>query len=235
MPTLRAVAPSPNVRSNAASPAALAPKTPTLVTALTTASHTPWRGRRARASLPPRRLWLPSNRLMPDVNFERRWTPIGKRVKNGPMVNWRMWQPPRRGRLKKGAPSEPPKRYPPGNRNALRPSSRPGSGFRRLRDGGTAAGSAVGGVRPATAAECRHQRSCRSRNFPQMRDVHLPQSRAHALPKVSRRGPMHIHRRCRGWLQGSHRNSPQTGWHARVRRWRKRHHRPALLQTQWTL
>jgi hypothetical protein len=126
------------------------------------------------------------------------------------MVNWRMWQPPRRGRLKKGAPSEPPKRYPPGNRNALRPSSRPGSEFRRLRDGGTAAGSAVGGVRPATAAECRHQRSCRSRNFPQMRDVHLPQSRAHALPKVSRPGPMHIHRRCRGWLQGSDRNSTQT-------------------------
>jgi hypothetical protein len=23
--------------------------------------------------------------------------------------------------------------------------------------------------------------------------------------------------------------------HAQVRRWRKRHHRPALLQTQWTL
>ena len=96
---------------------------------------------------------------MPDVNSGRRWTPTGRPAKNGPMLNWQMWQPPRR-RLKKGAPNEPPGRNPPGNRNARRPSCRPGSRFRSCGDGGAAAGVATGRARTGTTAECRHQRSC---------------------------------------------------------------------------
>ena len=114
MPSPCAAAPCLNVRSNAASRVALAPKTPWLVTALITALRRPWRGGRARASLPPNRLLLPGSRLMPGVNSGRRWTPTGRPAKNGSMLNWQMWQPPRR-RLKKGAPNEPPGRNPPGS------------------------------------------------------------------------------------------------------------------------
>jgi len=96
---------------------------------------------------------------MPDVNSGRTWTPTGRPAKNGPMVNWQMWQAPRR-RLKKGAPNEPPGRDLQGNRNALRPASRPGSGFRSCGVGGAAAGSAACRARTRTAAKRRHQRSC---------------------------------------------------------------------------
>lgn len=159
MPSLCAAAPCPNARSNAASLVALAREIPRLVTVLTTASRTPWRGRHARAFSPPNKRISPGSRLMPAVNFAPRSTTTGKHVKNGPTVNWRIGQPPRR-RLKKGAPSEPPRRNRPGNRNALRPSSRPRSGFRSPGDRGAAAGSAAGRARTGTTAECRHQRSC---------------------------------------------------------------------------
>jgi hypothetical protein len=151
-----AAAPCPNVRSNAASPVALAPKIPRRVMALTTASRTLWRGRHAHAFLLPNKPTLPSSRSMPGVNSGRKWTPTGRHAKNGPMVNWQMWRPPRR-RLKKGASSESPGRNPPGNRNALRRSSHPRSGFRSLGDGRAAADFAAGRAGAGTTVECRHQ------------------------------------------------------------------------------
>ena len=101
----------------------------------------------------------PGSRLMPDGSSGRRWTPTGRPVKHGRMDNWRRGPPPPR-RLKKRAPNEPSGRNPPGNRNALRPPSRPGFGFRSPGNGGATAGFAAGRPRPGTTAEHRHQRLC---------------------------------------------------------------------------
>jgi len=68
-----------------------------------------------------------------------------------------------------------------------------------------------------------------------MRALHLPQSRSHALPDVSRPGFLYIHRRPGGWLQSGDRDPAQAGWHALERQGRKRHHRAALLEAQRTL
>ena len=79
---------------------------------------------------------------------------LGRHAKHGPTSNWQIWQTPRR-MLKKGAPREPPKRNRPGNRNALRPTSRPRTGFRSPGDGGAAAGFTAGRASTGTTAERR--------------------------------------------------------------------------------
>jgi len=91
------------------------------VTVPTTASRMLLEARPAPASsLPNRPIWSAS-RSLPAVSFAAGWTLCGRHAKHGPMANWKVWPlPPRR--LRKGAPSEPPKRNHSGNRSALRPA-----------------------------------------------------------------------------------------------------------------
>ena len=91
------------------------------VTVPTTASRMLLEARPAPASsLPNRPIWSAS-RSLPAVSFAAGWTLCGRHAKHGPMANWKVWPlPPRR--LRKGAPSEPPKRNHSGNRSALRPT-----------------------------------------------------------------------------------------------------------------
>src|SRR5260370_35658076 len=96
-----AVAPYRNAQSSAANQVALVPKTPRLVTVLTTALPMPWEARRARALSPPNRPTWSCSRSLLAVSFAAVWMRCGRRARNGPTVNWRMSQPPPE-RLKRG-------------------------------------------------------------------------------------------------------------------------------------
>lgn len=113
------------------------------------------------SSLPNRPTWSGSRSILAG-SFAAGWMHCGTHAKRGPTVNWKIWQPPQR-MLKKGAPSGPPKRNRPGNRNALRPTSRPRAGFRSSGDGGAAAGFTAGRASTGTTTERRYDGSCRAR------------------------------------------------------------------------
>lgn len=154
--------PSPSAPSSAANQVALVRKIPRLVTVPITASRMPSEARRAPASSPTKRPTWFGNRSTPAVSFAAGWMHCGTHAKLGPTASWQIWQPPRR-MLKKGAPSEPPKRNRPGSRNALRTTSHPGPGFRSTGNGGAAAGFTAGRTSTGTTAERRYHGSCRAR------------------------------------------------------------------------